>query len=141
MKALRREAPPHLQVYCSVLMPRAVVTSTCQNLTSARDRSHHPGSRRASVLPSHTPRGSELIFGALWSPEDKAPALASPVILSLTAAGVTSTCATPVQPPYPSWSFIWNCLKGARGSRRSWGRGRGPRSTAPWFSEDCGEHI
>lgn len=43
--------------------------------------------------------------------------------------------------PYPSWSFIWNCLKGTRGSRRSWGTGKDPRSSDAGVSDGCCGHI
>lgn len=43
--------------------------------------------------------------------------------------------------PYPSWSFIWNCLKGTRGSSRSWGTGKDPRSSDAGVSDGCCGHI
>lgn len=43
--------------------------------------------------------------------------------------------------PYPSWSFIWNCLKGTRGSSRSWGVGKDPRSSDAGVSDGCCGHI
>lgn len=43
--------------------------------------------------------------------------------------------------PYPSWSFIWYCLKGTRGSSRTWGRGKDPRSSDAGVSGGCCGHI
>lgn len=43
--------------------------------------------------------------------------------------------------PYPSWSFIWYCLKGTRGSSRSWGTGKDPRSNGAGVSDGCCGHI
>ena len=45
------------------------------------------------------------------------------------------------QQPYPSWSFIWYCLKGTRGSSRSWGTGKDPRSSDAGASDGCCGHI
>lgn len=45
---------------------------------------------------------------------------------------------------YPSWLFIWYCLKGTRGSRRDWEEvrvGKEARSNVPVGSGGCWEHI
>lgn len=107
--------------------------------SSARNGKHSPSLTQPQILPSHAPRGSDLDFRFAVVSRRQSTLLGQPVIWSsLTTRG---NLVSTMQWPYPSWSFIWNCLKGTRGSRRSWGRGKDPRSTGPWFSDDCGEHI